>query len=94
MKIAIFSDLHDNRFALDRLLADAERRGVDEMLYLGDVGHSLELFGRLRLAGIPCIFGNWEVSGLGRMQDDLPRLGGRVALVCHEGRCSCRARIA
>jgi predicted phosphodiesterase len=37
MKIALISDLHSNREALDAVFADIEARGVDEIYCLGDV---------------------------------------------------------
>lgn len=67
MKIAIFSDIHDNARALETFLTDAEGQGADRLYCLGDVGHSAALFDRLHGVGIDCTFGNWEVSGLARM---------------------------
>ena len=37
MKIALISDLHSNREALDAVLEDVEGRGVDSVYCLGDV---------------------------------------------------------
>lgn len=37
MKIAALSDIHSNVYALDAVLADAKRRGFDEMVNLGDI---------------------------------------------------------
>jgi diadenosine tetraphosphatase ApaH/serine/threonine PP2A family protein phosphatase len=37
MRIALFSDLHGNREALDATLAHAERRGADKFVFLGDM---------------------------------------------------------
>lgn len=61
---AIFSDIHDNRAGLRRVLRDAERQQADRFICLGDVGHSLALYADLAGRGIECTFGNWEVSGL------------------------------
>src|SRR5262245_34768860 len=43
---AIVSDVHGNRWALEAVLADARRRGVDRLLNLGDA-----LYGPLDPAG-------------------------------------------
>ena len=37
MRIAAVSDIHGNLFALDAVLADIERRGVDLIVNLGDI---------------------------------------------------------
>ena len=71
MKYAIFSDIHDNKAALHKTLADAERRGADRLICLGDVGHDQSLFDELQQRAIPCTFGNWEVSGLSRLTADV-----------------------
>ncbi len=69
MRIAIFSDLHDNLDAFYALLDDAARQQVDRFVYLGDVGRDLRLFNELYKRQIPCTFGNWEVSGLRHMPE-------------------------
>ena len=43
MRIALFADIHANREALTACLADAERRGVDRFIFLGDyVGYGAD----------------------------------------------------
>ncbi len=37
MKIAVLADIHSNVYALDAVIADGQRRGVDSMVNLGDV---------------------------------------------------------
>lgn len=37
MKIAVFSDIHGNGYALEALLEDVKLRNVDKMFFLGDV---------------------------------------------------------
>ena len=39
MKYAIFSDIHGNVHALEAALADAEKRGADKYIFLGDFLH-------------------------------------------------------
>jgi predicted phosphodiesterase len=75
MRYAIFSDIHDSAAGFERVLGDAERQAVDELICLGDVGRDSSLYYELRDRRIPCTFGNWEVSGLRRMS---PLLAGWV----------------
>jgi predicted phosphodiesterase len=64
MKIAAISDIHGNLFALDAVLADIERRGVDHIVNLGDIlsGPLLpgETADRLMSLNLPTIRGNHE----------------------------------
>jgi len=64
MRIAAVSDIHGNLFALDAVLADIERRGVDRIVNLGDIvsGPLLprETAERLMALGLPTIRGNHE----------------------------------
>ncbi len=73
MRIAFFSDIHGNRPALLRALADAERRGVTEFLIAGDlVGagpHPAEVVAILRERGITAIRGNVDRKVLARVAD-------------------------
>ncbi|HAJ36101.1 MAG TPA: hypothetical protein DCL15_10445 [Chloroflexi bacterium] len=91
MRTAIFADLHDNYTALTAVLDDAATHKVDRMIFLGDAGHSPRLLAALRVRKIPCVFGNWEVSGLRRWHADLATWVGawpavmleRSAVYCH-----------
>ena len=67
MRYAIFSDLHDSLGGLLAVEADAQRRHADRLVCLGDVGHAAAMFQALRQRGYPCLYGNWEVSGLFRL---------------------------
>jgi putative phosphoesterase len=64
MRIAAVSDIHGNLSALDAVLADIERRGVDLIVNLGDIvsGPLLprETAARLMALGLPTIRGNHE----------------------------------
>jgi predicted phosphodiesterase len=64
MKIAALSDIHGNLFALDAVLADVRRRGVDLIVNLGDIlsGPLLprETADRLMALELPTIRGNHE----------------------------------
>jgi predicted phosphodiesterase len=68
MKIAALSDIHGNLFALDAVLEDVRRRGVDLTVNLGDLlsGALLprETAERLRALELPTIRGNHERQAL------------------------------
>ena len=91
MRTLIFSDIHENLSSLERLLAMRAELAADRLICLGDVGHHPALFALLAQHNVACTFGNWEVSGLGRMPLDLAvivgqwpaTLGQGDALFCH-----------
>jgi CHAD domain-containing protein/predicted phosphodiesterase len=62
--LALIGDIHANRQALEAVLADIDRRGIREILQLGDiVGYGAapgEVLGVLRRRGIPGIAGNLD----------------------------------
>jgi putative phosphoesterase len=64
MRIALISDIHGNYIALEAVLADIERAGVDQIICLGDVAtlgsQPLEVLARLRALDCPVIRGNHE----------------------------------
>ncbi|MFC3713213.1 metallophosphoesterase family protein [Sphingoaurantiacus capsulatus] len=64
MKIAVLSDIHGNLLALDAVIADAEARGVDLMVNLGDICSGplfpSETADRLIALDLPTIAGNHE----------------------------------
>ena len=69
MKIAAISDIHGNLGALDAVLADIARRGVDMIVNLGDIvsGHlqPRATAARLMALDLPTIRGNHERQLLG-----------------------------
>ena len=71
MRTAIFADLHDNIAGLSAVLDDAAAQKVDNYLFLGDAGHTPRVYASLQARQIPAVFGNWEVSGLARLQPPL-----------------------
>ncbi len=75
MKIAALSDIHGNLFALDAVLADIDRRGVDLTVNLGDIlsGPLLppETADRLMALNLPTIRGNHERQVLTMNPDDM-----------------------
>jgi putative phosphoesterase len=64
MRIALISDLHGSEFALNAVLADMARTGVDQIVCLGDVvtlgPRPREVLGRLAELGCICILGNHD----------------------------------
>jgi predicted phosphodiesterase len=64
MRIALISDIHGNHIALQQVLADARRGGVDQVACLGDVAtlgpRPNEVLRTLRELGCPCILGNHD----------------------------------
>jgi predicted phosphodiesterase len=85
MKTAIFSDVHGNTPALEAVLENIRRAGVDQVFVLGDVINGVDPAGCLRLLrtwsateGVPltCILGNAEMYLLTPDLDNLPDRGG------------------
>ncbi|MCP5100108.1 MAG: metallophosphoesterase family protein [Chloroflexi bacterium] len=64
MRLALISDIHGNYVSLQAVLADIERRKVDEIVCLGDVATLGPQPGKvvetLRALGCPCVLGNHE----------------------------------
>jgi putative phosphoesterase len=75
MRLALISDVHGNRVALDAALADIERIGVDGGVCLGDVAQGgpqpAEVLDRVRELGWPVILGNAD-DFLLRVPEDSP----------------------
>jgi putative phosphoesterase len=73
MRIAIISDIHGNVQALDAVLHDIQRRGLDAVYCLGDlVGYAPfpnEVIERVRATSIPTIMGNYD-DGVGFDRDE------------------------
>lgn len=64
MRLALISDIHANLVALDAVLGDIERRGVDALVCLGDIcdlgPEPVETLDRVRSLGCPVIAGNHD----------------------------------
>lgn len=70
MQIAVISDIHGNCFALDQVLADIRRQGIEQMVCLGDAiqggAQPAETVARLREVNCPIVMGNaddWLLTG-------------------------------
>lgn len=64
MRLAIVSDIHGNLTALEAVIADIERRGVDRVVHGGDLAlvgcRPAEVIDRVRELGWPGIVGNTD----------------------------------
>lgn len=73
MRIAIFSDIHGNRHALEAVLGDIDREMPDAVYCLGDlVGYGAypnDVIELIHDRGIPTIMGNYD-DGVGFDKDD------------------------
>ena len=73
MRLAIFSDVHSNLPALEAVLGDIDRAGVDARYVLGDlVGYAPwpnEVLERLQAERIPSVMGNYD-DGTGYERDE------------------------
>jgi len=65
-RVAVISDIHANLPALEAVLADIDRKDVDQIFCAGDlVGqgpHPNQVVSRIRKAGIPSVLGNQEIE--------------------------------
>lgn len=70
-RIALISDIHGNDVALEAVLGDIDRVGIDETYCLGDlVGYGPSpavVVSRIRAAGIPTVMGNYDEGVGGRL---------------------------
>lgn len=64
MRIGLIADIHGNCIALDAVLGELSRRGVDELICLGDVAalgpQPAEVIARLRALNCPVVMGNTD----------------------------------
>jgi predicted phosphodiesterase len=72
-RLAAFGGVYSNHLALEAAIADAESRGADAMICLGDLGafgpHPDKVFPVLEAHGIPVVKGNYDDS-IARGLDD------------------------
>lgn len=88
MKIAVISDIHGNRLALEAVEADIARVGVDLVVNLGDcVSGPLDPVGtieRLMAWNIPTVMGNHDAWVVERAPEDMDRVDRFTASVLNE----------
>ena len=79
MRLAVISDIHANRLALEAVLADITTRGVDDIVNLGDwIAGPLwprETFEMLAELGIRSVRGNHDRWATDRPDDKMPPAG-------------------
>jgi diadenosine tetraphosphatase ApaH/serine/threonine PP2A family protein phosphatase len=70
--LALLADIHGNREALDACLADAEARGAEQFVFLGDLvgygadpAYAVELVAEKRRAGALAVLGNHDAALIG-----------------------------
>lgn len=89
MKIAVISDIHGNRLALEAVEADIARVGVDLVVNLGDcVSGPLDPVGtieRLMAWDIPTVMGNHDAWVVERAPEDMDRVDRFTASVLNDG---------
>ena len=81
MRVGLISDIHGNRLALDAVIADLERDGVDRIVCLGDVAvgpQPAEALDRVRELGCPVVMGNWDAAFLGDMPQAKDEVGRKL----------------
>ena len=65
-RVALFGGVYSNYLALDALIEDAQDRGAEAIICLGDLGgfgpHPERVVPRLRAAGIVTLAGNYDIS--------------------------------
>ena len=77
MRIAVVSDIHGNKPALEAVLAEIEQEQVDRLVCLGDVAvgpQPAETLARVKELGCPVVMGNWDaafISGMPRPRDEI-----------------------
>jgi predicted phosphodiesterase len=81
-RIGLISDVHGNVFALDAVLAELEREGIDGLVCLGDVAagpQPREALARVQELGCPVVMGNWDAWFIERPpppspEDEIPTI--------------------
>jgi predicted phosphodiesterase len=80
VRLGLIADIHGNLPALDAVLAEIRREGVDRIVCLGDISigpQPVETLERVRSLGCPVIMGNWDAWFV----DGMPQLDGRLGEV-------------
>ena len=78
MRLALIADIHGNLPALEKVIAELDRDGVDRIVCLGDVAvgpQPVETIERLRQLDCAVVMGNWDACMLGGE----PKVDGELA---------------
>jgi predicted phosphodiesterase len=93
VRLAVVSDVHGNLTALDAVIADIGRRGVDRVVHGGDLAlmgcQPAEVIDRVRELGWPGIVGNtdellWHPEERSVQERSAPKLGALLGLLFDE----------
>jgi putative phosphoesterase len=82
MRIGLISDLHGNPLALDVVLRELDRAGVDQIVCLGDVApgpRPVETVRQIRDLGCPVVLGNWDAWLVDGIPPLPPPVGDKVS---------------
>ena len=77
MRIGLISDIHGNLLALEAVLEELAREGIDKVVCLGDVAvgpQPSETLARIKELGCPVVMGNWDaafISGMPEPRDEV-----------------------
>jgi putative phosphoesterase len=80
-RIGLIADIHGNALALDRVLGELEREGIDDVICLGDVAvgpQPAESLERVRTLGCRTIMGNWDTYFLQGFPAPKDEIGERL----------------
>lgn len=78
MRLGLISDIHGNLLALDAVLEELERDGIDQIVCLGDVAvgpQPAEALARVRELGCPVVMGNWDAAFIRGMPEPKDQVG-------------------
>lgn len=84
-RLGLISDVHGNVFALDAVLAELEREGIDGLICLGDVAagpQPREALARVQELGCPVVMGNWDAWFIERLKPPPPQ--DEIAVILYE----------
>jgi predicted phosphodiesterase len=84
VRVGLISDIHGNCLALDAVLAELERDGVDSVVCLGDVAagpQAREALDRVRQLDCPVVLGNWDAASI---TGEMPPAADRIAAMVNE----------
>lgn len=93
MRLAIVSDIHGNLTALEAVIEDIERRGVERVVHGGDLAltgcQPAEVVDRLRELGWPGVLGNtdellWRPEEYAVQRQRAPKLGDLLRALFEE----------
>ena len=85
MRLGLIADIHGNLPALERVVGELEREGIDELVCLGDVAvgpQPVPTLERLQALGCPMVMGNWDACLLGAEAQVRGKIAEMLVDVC------------